>query len=90
MPAPIASDFSVPCICAGNPVAICAPGLVQYKQRAHRLGSGAPQRRECGVCHGTGRIHREHGPRAAFSADANSVTFHASALAAHLSTQGAA
>ena len=45
------------CLCAGTPTAICAPGEAQYKG-GH--GHGAPQRRECGVCHGLGRIHREH------------------------------
>jgi hypothetical protein len=87
MPAPFASGFSVLCLCGGATTAVCAPGAVQYKQRAHRSGPGAPQRRECGVCHGTGRIHRDHGPRSAPLVDESAVVFHGSAHAAYLSAQ---
>jgi hypothetical protein len=87
MPAPFASDFSVLCLCGGATTAVCAPGAVQYKVRAHRSGPDAPQRRECGVCHGTGRIHRDHGPRRAPALDESDVVFLGTTRAAYLSAQ---
>jgi len=66
-PAPLASDFTLPCPgCHGGALysALCAPGETQYRKREGH-SRGAAQRRFCGLCKGAvpGSLHRDHAPR---------------------------
>jgi len=66
-PAPLASDFTIPCPgCHGGALysALCAPGETQYRKREGH-SRGAAQRRFCGLCKGAvpGSLHRDHAPR---------------------------
>ena len=68
-PAPLASDFTLPCPgCHGGALysALCAPGESRYRVAMSKL----PQRRVCGLCKGAvpGSLHRDHAPREAVPA----------------------
>ena len=66
-PAPLASDFTLPCPgCHGGALysALCSPSETQYRKREGH-SRGAAQRRFCGLCKGAvpGSLHRDHAPR---------------------------
>ena len=52
---PLASN-GYPCLCGGRTHTVCSPGPEPY---GRGRGHGAPQRRTCGVCGGSGIVYSD-------------------------------